>query len=459
MEILDLKTEHIKESVKAGTILVLQGDNNKAFSILHSGLVEILSNDDVNAGTTSKDTIENSIRVGLIKGECLFGIMGIMHRETANTISIRTVTECIVSIQPMKTEDIVKKIQSDMPLNLKVLRALITRIESTFFLFNNYKYLWHKFASIADSIALGCKYSGTPENQEHISRINSSLEDYSTYLIKLMEEKKCPKPELWDFNLFLGRIQDDLDLYCKMDGLLIDDLIDNRQFLFIKRLIRKKDELLKAMFNNDEPINQYIFDFLGRTLESMLQANKKLAADIHSLIIVLFSENGWIKKIIAENDLEKKQIKDFLHYLAKFCWRCRKDTMKLLGKDLLVEYKIYSFLKQFKNSPLSSQRTKVKSGVTTVEKGNQLVKYKGLLQKILDFSDLSQDFKDEFTSLVKAFKSEKNKFSSAPEIQKLRSDLSIKYWQLYEVCFLKFPSVRRQLIEKCFHKFFRIENW
>jgi len=436
MEILDRTKESLKKQVPAGTILILQGDTNKAFNILHSGLAEVLTNGETSTGASPEDILGGSLRVGLIKGESPFGIMGIMDRKNAFNFSIRTVTDSIITVRPMKSEDIVTKIQSDMPLNLRVLRALIVRIESTFYLFNNYKYLWHKYASIADSIALGAKYSGTLNGIQEISRDHSTLEEYSSHLKAAAEKAHIPAPDLWDYNLFLGRIQDSLKLYDDHDKLIIEDLLDYKQFLFIKRLIRKKDEILVSIFKQDEPTNQYIFEFFGQILESMLKINGNLVKEIDNLIIKLFSDGGWVDRIITENDTENEQIGNFVHFLAKFSWRCRKDTINLLGKDLL-DYKEYALLKKFKDLNLSLEKGKDTLKEKSGAKSNRLAKYKGLLSKLLAFSDLPKSFKDEFTVLLEKLKKENDKFSSDPKVEELRTKLGEKYWELYEVCFLK----------------------
>ncbi|MDA3812163.1 MAG: hypothetical protein PF518_17740 [Spirochaetaceae bacterium] len=436
MDILDLKKEIFKKTIEANTILVLQGNTDKAFSIIHSGMAEILTNDHISEDSSAEDILKGSLRVGLIKGESPFGIMGLMDRKAAYSYSIRTVTECIITVRPMDIEEIITKIQSDMPLNLRVLRALIVRIESTFYLFNNYKYLWHKFASITDSLALGSIFSGKSVKKEDVSRYESTLEEYSLHLKDMLDKADQPAPGLWDYNLFLGRIQDSMNLYADHDEIRIEDLIDYKQFLFIKRIIRKKDDLLAAIFHHDEPTNQYIFEFLGHILENMLKTNKSLVTDIDNLISVLFSEGGWIDRVITENDLEKMDIGNFIHFLAKFSWRCRKDTINLLGKDLL-DFKVYTSLKKFKNMSLTLEKGKEELKENRGNQGNRLSKYKGLLHRILEFSDLPQAFKDEFTVLIEKLKKVKDKFSSDPVVVTLRSKINEKYWQLYEVCFLK----------------------
>ena len=272
MEILDLSKEQSKVQFKAGTVLILQGRENKAISILHSGLAEILFNENATPGLTPELILKDSLRVGLIKGESPFGILGITKIEETSRMTIRCVTECIISSKPVKAEELIAKIQSDLPFNFKMLRTLITRIESTIYLFNNYRYLWHKFASIADSLALGVESRGTLDNKK-ADRNTSSLEEYSIYVKSLNSGAGFPQPESWSYNLFLGMLQDHLGLYTDHDKIRTEDLFDYKQFLFIKRLLRKNVAVLKALFQEDEPSNQYVFEFLGRVLESMMKTN------------------------------------------------------------------------------------------------------------------------------------------------------------------------------------------
>ena len=152
MNVIDSTKQLRHEKITAGTVLIMQGKKNKALHILHSGLAELLSytgDNNINPETIIKE----STRVGLIRGECIYGILGLRDSE-AYKKSVRTLTDCVISVVPISTDDIIKKLQSDMRLNLQVLRALIQRIDSSIFLFNNYKELWRRLATVADSIAL-----------------------------------------------------------------------------------------------------------------------------------------------------------------------------------------------------------------------------------------------------------------------------------------------------------------
>ena len=198
-------------------------------------------------------------------------MIGLLNSEESHSYSVRTVSNCIITARPTTSEEFISKMQDDIPLNLKVLRDLIARIESSFYIFNNYKYLWHKYASIADSLALGCDIPESAILPDSACRSTSSLEEYATYLNEQISIRNLGKGDPWDYNLFLGRLQDQLDLYKDKDSLGIEGIVDQRQYLFIKRLVQKDDKILGALFHNDEPTNRYIFNLLGETINKMLK--------------------------------------------------------------------------------------------------------------------------------------------------------------------------------------------
>jgi len=438
MVILDLAEARIKQQISSGSIIMLKGETSQSFIILHSGMVEVLHQEEGSAGSSPEQIIRNSLRVGLIKGEALLGVSLLLEDELESSVSIRTVSECIISTRPMNKEEMMKRIQGDIPLNLKILRDLVSRIESTFYIFNNYKYLWHKFASICDSIALGVHSEKALDSQQKLNRTDASLVDYSGYLInRVKEHKGLELPDPWDYNLFLGKIQDSLDLYADHDNLRVEDLVDNRQYIFIKRLIEKKDDIVASLFERDEPTNQYIIDFLSLTTKAMLQANIKMAQDTNKLIGRLYSDKGWIMEFITANRKTTPQFLHFLHYLTVFSWRCRKDSLILLGKDIMTEYKVFAYLKKFKNHVLPDENEGTKTRINDEQLQKRLSKYKGLLARILDFSNLPEEFKSNFSSLMDELLKVEKKTDTDPGVQKLRDEISEKYWLLYEACFLK----------------------
>ena len=178
MDVTDLTKLVKQEKVNKGTVLIVQGSGKKALTIIHSGLAELISYSGDACELVPEEIIDKSIRVGLIKGESICGIMGLLSPEPYSR-SVRTLTECLISVIPVSINEIIQTLQSKMILNLQVLRALVQRNESAIFLLNNYKYLWHKLASIADSIALGLEFPKKPINlKENAKTMRLTLTDY-----------------------------------------------------------------------------------------------------------------------------------------------------------------------------------------------------------------------------------------------------------------------------------------
>jgi len=437
MERLDLSEEIKRKKVAAGTVLILQGETAKAMSMLHSGLAEVLSCSlsGEEAPSDPDQLIDASIRVGLIKGESIFGILGIREEGPYET-SIRAVTDCIVTIIPVKHEKIIHLLQSRISLNLQVLRALAQRIESAVFLFKNYKYLWHKFASIADTLALAGDFSDTPESGPVCTRESSSLDEYAAYLReKIRGEEGIQQPEAWDHNLFLGRLQQALGLYEEQDSRNVENMIDYQQLLFMKRLVQKPDDTLIALFKKDEPLNFYIFQFLSKALETMVHENLHLVTGIDELIRRLFLDGGWIDQILKSQGAGSDKTGVFNHYLGRFCWRCRQDARKLMGIDLAVKYPVYSSLGQYQDLEIENRNGDAAKKAKGKDAPGGLAKYSNLLERILEFSDMDDEFSGSFRENLLSFRETPDKFGSG--LSELRETLTAQYWQLYENSFLK----------------------
>ena len=439
INVLDIASPISKKKILAGTILILEGTREKAMNILHSGLAEVLVHGGDQPGETSPQAlIEKSRRVGLIKGESVYGILGIRNDGPYRT-SIRAVTDCIVSIHPVEQEQLLTTLQSKISFNLQVLKAINQRIESAIYLFKNYKYLWHKFASIADTLGLAVEFAAPAEAPAQASRESSSLPEYAAYLRSLAAAQKRKVPAPWDHNTFLGRIQQDLGLYGDFDQSNVESMVDYPQVLFIKRLVQKPDSVLIPLFKDDEPMNFYIFQFLCDVLEKLMEQNVRLVDDINGLIDRLFSDKGWVHRMFEEQKQKSRAILAFNHYLEKFSWRCRQDTVKLLGIDLQDAYPVFASLKDYRTLPDTSVEIDSQPMADLAQKksDSSLAKYEGITDKLLDFAGMSDSFREELFSNLRIFKSWPDKLEADSAKNQIRNALNMQFWKLYKTCFLK----------------------
>jgi len=438
MNSIDLNKSLKNEHVPSGTILIIQGNSENAINIIHSGMAELLSNRKIEVGATIEQIIEGSRRVGFVKGESIYGALDLQNNEPFDK-SIRALTDCIITVIPINDEGIFQKLKENFLLSLKILRALVQRIDSCIFLMSSYKSLWHNLNNIAVSIALAAKFPGIDTEKKH-KGTRASLVDYSAYLKNRLGELKLSAPEIWDPNVFLGKIFsqiDNSDLPNKIDNIHTEALIDNKQFLFFKRLLRAKDDDLIAILQKDEPIAFYIYQFLSEALEPLVNKNEELANIIFDLIETLFANDGWIAQILNTQESKEKKATIFNHYMSKFCWQFRKEIIQLMGLDLKMKYPVYSNLQNFNMLDLTvlEPEKKASDSVIRIKEGN-LTKYNNLLNRILEFSYMGDEFCREFTANLNKFKETPNKFENNPVANKLRKTIAQQYWQLYEKCFL-----------------------
>lgn len=425
MDILDSSKAVSRTNVSADTVFICQGSLERAFIAIHTGIVEILHDENLNEGMDLESILKDSLRVGFVKGKALLGYMAVPKEGEANPFSFRTLTDCVLSLRPTDFDTMKKKMYADMSFSLKIHRSLADHAETCFSLFRNDRYLWHKVASIADTLALARTKVSKAKAPEKASREDSTFDEYAAFLRAKIESAGMPIPKEWDYNLFQGRMQDNLNLYTNHDAETIESFIDTKQYAFIKRLLNKKDEAVSAVLSNDKPLNRYILDFIGETVTAMMRANEKILRDISFLLDRLYGKGGWVDTVVSLGKNGGLEAGNFLHFLAKYSLRFRKDVINLLGLDPMEVYPSFSSLGRFRD--FKDARDTIE--VSDKETGRRLAKYRGLLGKILEFAEAPTSFREEFTALI-------DSLVEGQEVQSINR-VGEMYWKLYERCFLK----------------------
>lgn len=438
-----------KAQVPAGTIFTVQGKQLAALIILHSGMAEIVEYPGDPTEIPAEAMVLKSFRVGLIKGESICGIPGLAGGET-ETWSIRAVSDCVVSLMPMSALDAQKALQKNLALNFQVLRALQQRIESALFLFSNFKSLWRKLASISDSIALASEWGGGGDGLGGFfgpDRYNDTLPAYSQNLRTAAKEKSILPSEDWDPNLFLDTVQTQLQRYEEFEPLSPESIFDLAQYVYLKRLVRKPDQVLAALFGKDEPLNAYTVQFFSNSLAKLLAKNCEIAQAIRNISDGLFGSDGWVSKLLNHPDVKNNyRLRVFIHYLWKFSLRCHTDSKKLLEFGFDKNYPVFTNLAAYREMEAPPAETASAgtgadggSGESEAQAVDPAVveKYKGLATKILTYAEVGQDFMDEFLGNLVSFKSMTDKLATDKPAVQLRNRLAEMYWELYEICMLK----------------------
>ena len=425
MTILESGTGIDRKKEPPGTVFSVQASESPALVIVHSGIAEILANDRITEGMAADKIIDGSVRIGFVKGEAIIGSVELLEGGQPNPFSFRTMTACTLTIRPMDAGTLAKMMHSDVALSLRVLRSFVTQAETAIYLFRNNKYLWHKIASIADTLALGIPGPEATGKPESVNRKTATLAEYSEDLKRRVAAAGENVPSAWDRNLFLGRIQDVLDLYSDQDANHIENRIDMKQYVFIKRLLKKEDRAVSALFEEDEPLVRYVINFLGQNLNILLRTNESIIREITSLLENLYSDGGWVNEVRKRAPDGNREASQFLHYLAKFSLRFRKDAINLLGLDPLNRFPSFAALADFREVAEVPVEIPVPQGAA----GGRLKKYGGLLAKILDFAEMPPEFREELTGMIDSL------VAGHPPVS--NNDLARMYWEVYERCFLK----------------------
>ena len=444
MNIIDNKENLKNHKVAKDSILLLQGQREKSINILHSGIAEVLVTSKKIKDPSPLKIINESRRVGLIKGETVYGIIE-LHSELPYGRSVKAITDCVITVIPASDQTVFEKFKNNMKLTIQILRAIIQGVESSSLLHTKYKDLYNNLIQLADVIALALPQNLSDENSDQnlTKRTKDNLSTYSINLKNKLSELNIEIPDSWDINLFTQNIQKQIKLIDDSLDFNLEDMIDYKQYLFFKRFLRVPAENLHAIFSKDEPISFYIYQFLTNAFEPIVHTNEEIADAIYDLIEVLFGKNGWIEQGISYQKDNSSKAYAFNHYLYKYFSNLYKVIQTLIGKDLLSLSTINKLLSQYSSAKdnilLSAQKNNIKeqnkSHIQTDP--NIISKFNNLLEQILQYANISNDFRSEFLKDFNRFKSLDNQFENESTVRKLREKISNQYWKLYSKCFLK----------------------
>ena len=420
----DIYTGHSKTPVKSGTTLVTAGAERPPVAVVHSGLVELLDASPESAG-----------RFGLIKGNAVCLTPDRSTGTAPHTVRART--ECVVSTVSVDPASPGKTLAGDPAKAAAVLRGLGQAIESTGYLFRNYKYLWHKVASIADTIALVYDFGPEILEPRPVARTDGLLAEYSSFLRAQLSERETPFPAEWDPSVFNGELQDQLDLYGSFDAISIEKLIDLDEFRFLRAVLGKPNQVVAALLQKDAKLCDFAYSRLERALSRLLARNAQTVTEISTLLEMLLGRAGWATTALrAAQDAGADR---FTAGLAVYNWRYYKDVINLLGRDLKSEYPLYGELRRYASGS-SSETPSVNRAPADTRSTDGLAKYKNLTAKLLDFAGWDGADREEFEELLSTFRSSQDKLGDERQLVHVRSRIAVHFWQLYEECFLKVLS-------------------
>ena len=442
MTIIDNKKNLKNLKVNKDSILLLQGQREKSINILHSGIAEVLVTSKKIKDPIPQKIINESRRVGMIKGETVYGILE-LHNDLPYGRSFKAITDCVITVIPASDQTVFEKFKNNMKLTIQILKAIIQGVESSSMLHTKYKDLYNNLIQLADVIALALPQKPSEEKteQELTKRTKDNLSTYSIHLKNKLSELSIETPDSWDINLFTQNIQKQIKLIDDSLDFNLEDMIDYKQYLFFKRFLRVPAENLYPILSKDEPISFYIYQFLTNAFEPIVHTNEEIADAIYDLIEILFGRDGWIEQGISLQKDNSSKAYAFNHYLYKYFSNLYKVIQALIGKDLQSLATINKLLAQFSSAKdnilLDTQKNGEEQDTSSIQADpNVITKFNNLLEKILQYANISQDFRNEFLKDFNRFKSLNNQFDNDSTARKLREKISTQYWKIYSKCFL-----------------------
>jgi hypothetical protein len=429
MEILDPKKSYTKAKIPAGTFIAVQGDPQDRIFILHSGFCEALYIPPEVGDPRSSEAIEKGIRIGFAQGQIIVGASSLFRLAEGYQFSMRTVTDCIVSVHPVAYPNLIALIDDNSTLFVQLLNALVKHMEHGQILYDHYMQLWNMARTIADGLFLGSglKVKDTVDGQHPNDPSNRFV-----YAPPSFVDEKLGSPESvrWSPTVFSPKIQKTI-IPGRGEERSLNEFIDIPQIEFLTELVRHSDGLLIPELAGNQKLASHLYNALSFGIGEALSANAEIAMKTYALMDQLYGENGWCAAVRNLADSAGNETSIFLHELARCSLALRKPAAKLLGIDLKKYFPVFYSLRDFKTlrRPPESETT---SGPGSVGRSPEVdvARYAGILRKILDFAGVDDAFRERFVPGIEAFINDPN-----PDV--FLDDLGQMFWSLYEKCFLK----------------------
>ncbi|MCX7678828.1 MAG: cyclic nucleotide-binding domain-containing protein [Spirochaetes bacterium] len=432
-------SEKIKEQLRKGEVLFLQGEEPKYLYYLHSGAVEILSCPTEYEGLDKDIIISKSKRVGTIGPNSLISGLSILFTEPYQK-SIRAIEDSVVTKYPIKEGGFKQISQEDPALALNILTHLFKRFEISIQDATKYTKLYQNILKISDNIALVIRELVAQVNSENLQSIMDSL--YDTYIANGGEF-----PPVVDSKFLLADNSTILKKNYNFPGLPLETLIDLRQASFFKKFLGLSNAMLESMIREKPDIAIYMFEIVSENLLKVLDRLEAVANEIDELLKIIFGiDSSWswfltdqqgYRKISANGRLERDFLKNLLSIFAKL----NTVYQEISGQNMVEKYpgirKLHSLYVSQKNEENQKPNEEKEQEIRITRISSSVLSYyRNSLHQIFEYSLAEKEFQTNFLKALNTFKNMKNPFDTEIEGRKIRRTLSRFYWDLYGKVFV-----------------------
>ena len=223
-----------------------------------------------------------------------------------------------------------------------------------------------------------------------------------------------------------------------------DDSLEKQKISFLYKFFASPSDLQMKLFQHDPFILKYMAKELADEISNITGEIEKAYISFQEEFFHLSGEkDNWLLeyvKILSQvrkrnNESDVKLISDILNYLINLVTNVEKKFDNEFNFKIGVSPKVIATVKARLLSDDSASDDD-KSDVSIEENAEIPEECKGMLKKLLDFSDVEEETRKELIKSVAEFKRLEDRMSDATDVRKLRRRMTTAYWKLYKSVYL-----------------------
>jgi hypothetical protein len=432
-----------KEIIKAGEVLIVQGQVPKYMYYLHSGAVEILYSPKEFEGLDPVIIASKSKRVGLIKEDMLVLPMNLSFTDPSAK-SVRAIQDCSVTRYPVARDTIFQIVHNDSARAISLLSHLYKLLETAVADDSKFTKLYSHICRISDNIAL--LYQFLPK-----SPLPEKLSNKSESIYNVFKSNSGNFPEMIEAQFLISDNSAFLRKKYSFPGMPIQSIIDQKQCDQVKKFLNLDKNVFSGLLKEDPSILQNmvetISDNLIRALDRIYAVHNEIDIELETLFGLKSSwssyltENDGFDRWLSSGKVNAEFIGNFLTLIKKL----HTYYHEISGRKLVDAYpgpkKIHQYYVSVKDGKRSLQEksagvTGAGAGLTGRKPGSTGV-YNSSMQQIFEFAMIDKELQKGFTKLINDFKNLSNPFNTEPDGRKLRRAITKTYWDIFTQVFIR----------------------
>lgn len=427
-----------KEFLKAGQVLIVQGQIPGHMYYLHSGAVEILSAPKEFDGLDPLIIVSKSKRVGTLKDEIL--ITGFSSELTKpSTKSVRAITDSSISRYPVNGG--ITQIVKDNPSQaLMILNHLFRRLELAISDDSKYISFYNNICKIIDNISLMCMSlpkANLPENLQ-----NKAENVYNVFM-----SNNGDISGRFDAKFLISDNSGFLKKRYAFPGMPVQSLIEPKQCALVKKFLKADKNSFTNIIKEDPSILQNMMEIVTDNLIKVLDRIYAVHEEIDTELEILFGSTGWPVYLIENGGFDMwlnsgRLSDDFIKNFLALIKKLHSYYSDISGKQLVELYpgpkKIHEYYVSGKSRQVKAEADQAGAKVQPQPAGkSDTGVYRNSLQQIFEFALVDKELQKTFLKELNDFKSLSNPFSTEQEGRKARRIISKQYWDLFAHVFLR----------------------